>query len=364
VSATALQALGDAVRAAAAARNPLRIRAGGSKDFYGNTPRGEVLEVQGYTGIVSYEPNEMVVTARCGTPLAELEAALAERGQMLGFEPPDHDGRATVGGVVAAGLAGPARMAAGFRHGGVRDAVLGAVLLDGRAQMLRFGGTVLKNVAGYDVSRLLAGSLGALGLIAEVSLKVLPLPALEASLQFEVDAGSGLRMCNRWRGQPLPVTATSWYAGYLRVRLGGARAAVQAARAQLGGEELDPEAAREWWLGLRHHRHEFFRSSQPLWRMSLPANALPLELAGPQLLEWNGMQRWLQTSLDAAAVRAHATALGGHATLYRRAANLPVAAAASAFTPLPPELLALHQRLRAVFDPDHIFDFGRLVAAG
>jgi glycolate oxidase FAD binding subunit len=360
-----LQSLIEQVQAAAAAGRGLRIRAGGSKDFYGNAARGEVLDPRDWRGIVSYEPSELVVTARCGTPLVELEAELSAAGQMLGFEPPNFGGNATVGGCVAAGLAGPARMAAGLRYGGVRESVLGAMLLDGRGQLLRFGGTVLKNVAGYDVSRLLAGSMGALGVIVAVSLKVLPRPVQELTLQLELDDTAALTQMAGWQARPLPITASSWHAGVLSVRLAGAAAAVSAARAQLGGTALSEAAATAWWSGLRHQTHPFFATALPLWRVSLPANTASLGCTGPQLFEWNGMQRWLCGG-DEAGVRAHAAELGGHATLFRRGSgsgNAGAAAiAAPVFQALSAALLAIHHRLRAEFDPAGVFDFGRLVA--
>ncbi|HXN11099.1 MAG TPA: glycolate oxidase subunit GlcE, partial [Steroidobacteraceae bacterium] len=232
----AIAALAEQIRAAAAAGTTLRVRAGGSKDFYGNAPRGVPLDPRALRGVVSYEPAELALAARAGTPLAEVEATLAAHGQMLSFEPPHFGPEATIGGTVACGLAGPRRAAAGFVYGGVRDFVLGAQLLDGRAQLLRFGGLVMKNVAGYDVARLLAGSLGALGLITEVSLKVVPRPPAEVTLRFAMDEAGALTQLNRWGGQPLPLSASAWTAGLLYLRLSGSDAALAAAVRSLGGE--------------------------------------------------------------------------------------------------------------------------------
>ena len=232
-------------------RSPLRLRGGGSKDFYGNEPRGSILDTRGYAGIADYEPSELVITARCGTPLAAVEQALDEHGQCLPFEPP-HFGAATFGGCVAAGLSGPRRACAGA----LRDFVLGVKLVDGRGRVLQFGGQVMKNVAGYDISRLVAGSLGTLGLVAEASIKVLPRPDLETTLRLEMDEAAALEAMNRWAGEPLPVSASAWHEGTLYVRLSGSAAAVQAAAPRLGGSELADTVA--FWRSLREQTHAFF----------------------------------------------------------------------------------------------------------
>jgi glycolate oxidase FAD binding subunit len=335
----------DRIREAAARGAPLRLRGGGSKDFYGGALAGEVLDTRGYAGIVGYEPTELVVTARCGTPLAALESALADQGQMLAFEPPRFGGAATLGGCVAAGLAGPRRAAAGA----VRDYVLGARLLDGRGRDLAFGGRVMKNVAGYDVSRLLAGSLGALGLILEVSLKVLPRPADERTLRLELPEGRALEALNRWAGQPLPISASAWRDGKLFVRLSGAASAVRAAAERVGGD-----AVAEPWTGIREHTDAWFAGEAPLWRVSVPSHCAPLGLPGAQLIEWGGALRWLRGG-EAAAVRGAAARAGGHATLFRGGER-----AAGVFAPLAPALLRLHRELKAAFDPAGIFNPGRL----
>ena len=332
------------------AAGPLRIRGGGSKDFHGEALRGEVLDVRGHAGVVAYEPTELVVTVRAGTKLADVEALLAEKNQMLAFEPPRF-GEATVGGVVAAGLSGPRRATAGA----VRDFVLGVKLLDGEARELNFGGRVMKNVAGYDVSRLLAGSLGTLGLMLEVSLKVLPKPAAEATLRLDIPEAKALETLNQWAGRPLPVSATAWHDDVLSVRLSGARAAVATAVAKLGGECLGDDAAACFWTGLREQRLDFFAGEAPLWRLSLPSTAGKPDLPGATLIEWGGSQRWLRGDLDAAQVRAAAARLGGHATLFRGGDK-----AAGVFHPLPPALAALNRRVRQSLDRKGTFDTGRL----
>ena len=346
-----LAAFQQRIRDAAGRAAPLRLRGGGSKDFYGGALLGDVLDTRGYAGVVSYEPTELVVTARCGTPLEELEETLAANGQMLAFEPPRFGGAATLGGCVAAGLSGPRRAAAGA----VRDFVLGARLLDGRARELNFGGRVMKNVAGYDVSRLLAGSLGTLGLILEVSLKVLPKPAAELTLQLELSAEQALEALNRWAGQPLPVSASAWRGGTLGLRLSGAPSALQAAAGKIGGAAIEAGQAARFWSGIREQADPFFSGDAPLWRLSLPSHSPGLALPGEQMIEWGGALRWLRTAADATAVRAAAERAGGHATLFRAADK-----AAGAFAPLSPALLRLHRELKAAFDPAGIFNRGRL----
>ncbi len=350
-----------AVRNAAAERAPLRIRGAGSKDFYGGLLAGEVLDVSAHRGIVAYEPTELYITAKGGTPLAEIEAVLAESGQMLAFEPPHFAGGnagsagATVGGCVAAGLSGPRRQQAGA----VRDFVLGVKLVDGTGQMLNFGGQVMKNVAGYDVSRLIAGSFGTLGIIAEVTLKVLPRPMAETTLVFACDAAEAIRRLNEWGGRPLPISASFWHEGQLWLRLSGARAAVEAATGKLGGSAtVNPE---KHWNSIREQTHPAFAAS-PLWRLALPSTAPCPEIDGLRAIEWGGALRWYAGEVDSdhAAVRAAAAHLGGHAVLYRAPESLRCRE--GAFAPLPPALLALHRRLKKAFDPQGILNPGRLYA--
>ena len=347
----------ERIRKAAGSGGRLRLRGGGTKDFYGGTPAGEILDTREYTGVVSYEPSELVVTARCGTPLAELEGILAAEGQMMSFEPPHFGAGATLGGCIAAGLSGPRRAANGPFYGAVRDYVLGCRLLDGRGDALRFGGQVMKNVAGYDVSRLIAGSMGTLGLILEVSLKVLPLPVARATLKFAMGESEALARLNEWGGRPLPVTASAWRKGDLGVRLEGAAAAVEAACAKLGGTTVNEADAALFWQGIREHTDPFFVQPGALWRLSVASTAPPLALAGEQLMEWGGALRWWKTHADAAAVRSAAKAAGGHATLFRGGDS-----STEAFSPLDPVLLRLHRNLRRAFDPAGGFDHRRLYA--
>lgn len=338
----------ERIRAAAAERRALRLRGGGSKDFYGNAARGELLDTRPYAGIVSYEPSELVLTARCGTSLVEVQDSLEKQGQMLAFEPPHFGAGATLGGCVAAGLSGPRRASAGA----LRDFVLGTRIIDGRGRLLSFGGQVMKNVAGYDLSRLLAGSLGTLGLIAEVSLKVLPRPQAELTLEFEMPEARAIETMNRCAGRPLPVSASAWHDGRLALRLSGAPSALRAAAGKLGGETIDDAG---FWTSLREQAAPFFAGDAPLWRLSLPAGTQPLGLPGDQFLEWNGALRWLRSNADAATIRAAAAQAGGHATLFR-AQEKP----AGAFAPLAPASARLHRELKAVFDPSGILNPGRL----
>ncbi|QET00680.1 glycolate oxidase subunit GlcE [Cupriavidus pauculus] len=350
-----------AIRAANETRTPLRLRGGGSKDFYGQTLAGSVLDTTAYKGIVDYDPAELVITARCGTPLTEIEAALADCRQMLAFEPPHFcaPGLATLGGAVAAGLSGPRRQSAGA----LRDFVLGAQLMDGHGQVMSFGGQVMKNVAGYDVSRLLAGSLGTLGIILEVSLKVMPVPFGDATLRFAASQQDALDRLNTWGGQPLPVAASVWHDGVLHVRLSGATAAIRSACEKLGGERVHEAEAVALWHTLREQSHPFFAPAHDgaaLWRIATPTTAPILPLPGAQLVEWGGGQRWWIAPADAGdsaaeAVRAAAQAVGGHATLFRNGNK-----DAGVFTPLASPLMAIHQRLKATFDPAGIFNPQRM----
>lgn len=349
----------DRVRVAAAQAQPLRITGGGSKDFHAERLQGEPLSTTGWRGIVSYEPSELVVTVRAGTPLAELEAALAERGQCLPFEPPHFGAAATVGGMVAAGLSGPARASVGS----VRDYVLGAQLLNGRGELLVFGGQVMKNVAGYDVSRALAGSWGTLGLITEVSLKVLPVAPAEATLKFELSQAQALQRLNEWGGQPLPLNASCWVAdagmGTLYLRLRGAVAAVESACRTLGGDRQDNAAVAPDWAACREQTLPWFaeRGKRDLWRLSVPQTAPVLDLPDSPLVEWHGGQRWVRaTAAEGAAVRAAATAAGGHATLFRT----PRADAAARLQPLDAVQARIQRALKHEFDPAGVFNPGRL----
>jgi glycolate oxidase FAD binding subunit len=370
----------DAVHAAAADGRRLRPQGGGTKDFLGEPLQGEALDTKACAGILSYEPSELVVTARCGTSLAALEAALAEQGQCLAFEPPHFGEGSTVGGMLAAGLAGPARASVG----GVRDFVLGARLINGKGELLTFGGQVMKNVAGYDVSRLLAGSMGTLGLVVEVSLKVLPMAPSEATLMCAgLPQKIALDLLHRWGGQPLPLNASCWVRDdtaspaedYLFIRLRGAAAAVEAAVPRLGADvqaagarmqRMDNTQAANDWQACREQTLPFFTppaADACLWRLSLPQTVPALELPWPQLIEWHGALRWLWApAASGAQLRALAQQHGGHATLFRASATGGQAdkSLAAVFTPLDAVQQRIQRGLQQQFDPAGVFATGRM----
>lgn len=342
------EALIEQVRAAIADNTSLRIQGSNSKAFLGRHVEGRVLDTREHSGIVHYDPTELVLTARAGTPLSEIEDALEQRNQMLPCEPPQFGSSATFGGVVATGLSGPRRP----WSGAVRDFVLGCRLIDGRARHLRFGGEVMKNVAGYDLSRLMAGSFGTLALLTEISVKVLPRPLHTLTLKLDLDVTESLRRLAGWASEPLPISGASHEGQVLMLRLEGGHGSVEASAARLGGEIVDGQ----FWLALRDHKLPFFEGDQALWRLSLPTHKkLPQNLPGTMLIDWAGAQIWLRSDADAALIRERTAALGGHATRWRGASELD-----SPFHPLPAALLALQQRLKAQLDPQGLFNPGRL----
>lgn len=374
-----LTELTERIRDAAAHHKPLRIRGGGSKDFYGESLQGDLLDTRAFNGIISYEPSELVVTVRAGTPLVELEAALAEKGQCLAFEPPRFASPTgleggTCGGMVAAGLSGPARASVGS----LRDYVLGVKLINGRADHLTFGGQVIKNVAGYDVSRLMVGAMGTLGLLTEISLKVLPIAPAEATLVFELDQASALTQLQRWGAQPLPLNASCWVRDdtatnspeLLFVRLRGAVAAVASActkmLADVPGRCMDNAQTMGDWTACRDQRLPFFKApanpSEPLalWRLSVPQTAPALKLPWPQLVEWHGGQRWLWAPESATAQLRQVTGeVGGSASIFI-AADVVDKKAMGRFSPLKPAIEKIHRRLKVEFDPAGILNPGRM----
>ncbi len=336
----------EQVRAALAEGNALRIRGGDSKARIGRQVTGLELDTREHRGIVSYDPTELVVTVRAGTPLAELERVLDEKSQWLACEPPHLGAGATVGGMVAAGLSGPRRPWAGS----VRDFVLGTRVITGLGKHLRFGGEVMKNVAGYDLSRLMAGSFGCLGVLTEVSLKVLPKPRAVANLRLTVDLPEALRKLAEWGQQPLPISAACHDGEALHLRLEGGEGSVAAARERLGCETVEPG----FWEALKEQRLPFFDDPRPLWRLSLP-NACPvLDLPGTQLVDWGGAQRWLKSDASAEDIRSIAQKAGGHAICFD--------GGESPFHPLPEPLLRYHRQLKAQLDPQGIFNPGRMYA--
>lgn len=388
----ALNTFIDQIKAATAAKTPLRLTGGGSKDFYGEPfdPNLAVLDARTHSGIVSYEPSELVITVKAGTPLAEVEALLAEQGQCFPFEPPHYafpfraepvEAQATIGGMVATGLSGPARATAGS----VRDYVLGAHLINGKGELLQFGGTVMKNVAGYDVSRLLAGSMGTLGLITQVSLKVLPIAPREATLRLLMDEAAMIQQVNDWAGQPLPINASSWVIdpatdggqGSLYLRLRGAVAAVESACKmfidQQGATRLDSPQTSADWAAARDLKLPWFeeglKRGDDLWRISAASTAAPLKL-GDTLIDWLGGQRWVFAPagdlLAAERIRAAAKLANGNATKFIAFSADSIRADGQNslknrhFSEPDAVVAGIHRRLKQEFDPAAIFNPDRL----
>lgn len=341
--------LQEQVKQAAATATAQCIRAGNSKAFYGRTPVGERLDLAGHRGIVNYEPTELVITARAGTPLSDIERALADNNQMLAFEPPHFGASATLGGTIACNLSGPRRPYAGA----ARDFVLGTRVINGKGEILRFGGEVMKNVAGYDTSRLMSGALGTLGVLLDISLKVLPRPETELTLAQQTSAQQALDRMHDLSRLPLPVSASLYDGETLFVRLSGTARGIDAARDRVGGDEVSQGS--ELWSQVKEQRHDFFTAQRPLWRLSLDSATTPLGIEGQWLYDWGGAQRWLFTDTEARAVRSLAQAHGGHATLYRGDPQRD-----QVFHPLPDGLMTLHRRLKQAFDPHGIFNPGRM----
>jgi glycolate oxidase FAD binding subunit len=351
-------ALVERVRAASSAQTPLRIVGGDTKRFYGRPVAGDTLALSGHHGVLRYDPAELVLTARGGTLLADVEALLARHGQQLPFEPPSFGPLATLGGTVAAGLAGPARIA----RGPVRDYVLGARLLTGDGRVLKFGGEVMKNVAGYDVSRLLAGALGILGVLLEVSLKVLPVARGTRTVSRRIDAQGAIDLLIAAAQHGTPITGSFWQAGELYVRMEGSASSLDTVLRTFGGDALDPQAAALLWTGVRDQTHPYFAAARPLWRLSLPTTAAGAALlqADHVAFEWNGTQAWLN-GVDRPTIDLINRTAGGHATLFRRS-DADDGTTGEVFAPLPAPMLDLHRAVKRVFDPAGILNPGRMYA--
>ena len=336
------------IKAAAAKGEKLTIRGSGSKSFLAPQAQGEVLDTRAHAGIIEYDPKELVIVVRCGTSIAEVEKTMATSNQMLAFEPPHFGDQATIGGMVASSLSGPRRPYAGA----VRDFVLGCKVLDGKGDHLSFGGKVMKNVAGFDVSRLMTGSMGTLGVITEASFKCLPLSKAQQTRVFDLDAQSAIVAMNRWYAEANPVTATTWMNGKLYVRLAGAEPAVKSAVAKLGGEALASDV--EWWRNWREQTHAFFAGDSPLIRVSCKSTAAWGDLGngdGKQAIDWGGAQRWLRTEPVAlSAVREWASTQGGHASVFRGAAS-----DVERSQMLQPALIDIQAKIKASFDPYKVF---------
>ena len=351
----AMDAVGDVVAQAAKNDMPLRLLGGGGRQFYGNPAIGEPLALSSLSGIIAYEPSELYLSAGAATPLAAAEALLAENQQMFAFEPPHFSATATIGGTVACGLSGPRRVAAGA----LRDHMLGADIIDGRGQKMSFGGTVLKNVAGFDISRLMAGALGVLGVLGKVVFRVCPRPEHEITAAVQCDANTAIQEDNRLLAAGLPLTASAWHGGILWRRFSGGEESLRRALQESGGDLLPEAEHQKIWPQVREQEHAFFnrRDDFNIWRLVMPATAAASD--DDHFIEWHGAVRWRQLSADdsqTAQVRAEAAAIGGAATLFRAAE----AASGGRFPPLSPPLLKIQQNLKRAFDPHNILNRGRL----
>ncbi len=319
-------------------------------DFYGHTPSGDKLNVAEHQGIINYEPTELVITARAGIKIKIIEQILADNNQMLAFEPPAFGDNATLGGTIACNFSGPRRA----YSGAARDSVLGTKIINGKAEVLSFGGEVMKNVAGYDISRLMAGAMGTLGVLLEVSLKVVPKPETEITLIQTINSEEALTKLHQWSALPLPISASCFYQDKLYIRLSGSEKSILAAQKAMGGETVVD--AYNFWSSIKEQTHNFFNNDLPLWRVSLASNTPDLFLVGETMLEWGGALRWLKTELSQDKIREVNDSINGHISLFRTSNKRD-----KAFQPLlPKHLLQLHRKLKHTFDPHGIFNIGRM----
>ncbi|MGB1950195.1 MAG: glycolate oxidase subunit GlcE, partial [Marinobacter sp.] len=307
------QQLKEQVLQARNAGHKLNIVGGGTKAFMGRAadPDAGTLSVAEHRGIVDYHPVELVLTVRAGTTLTEIEATLAEEGQILHFEPPHFGDGSTIGGTLACNLSGPGRPWAGS----VRDQVLGVRLINGKGEHLRFGGQVMKNVAGYDVSRLQAGAMGTLGVMTEISLKVMPRPAATLTLVQDMAMDDVIHYMNSRAAEPKPITAACWHDNKVYLRLSGARSAVEATAEKWTGEVI--ENGEQFWRQIQDMQHDFFTGGDPLWRFSIGSTAANPALDGSWLIDWAGSQRWYRGEADQKQLEALAKAAGGQVSLFR-----------------------------------------------
>ena len=343
------------IKEAIAAKIPFFIQGGGSKDYYGNPVEAGPLDVSPHSGVISYEPTELCITVRAGTPLSEIESLLAEHQQILPFEPPQYTDRATIGGAIAAGIAGPRRA----YSGSVRDAILGVQIINGEGEIVNFGGQVMKNVAGYDLSRLMVRSLGTLGLILNVSIRLIPKPEQDLSLVFEASQEDALAFFEGLRKQLLPITASLWKDNMVYMRFSASEKILKSTRAKIAAQkEIDVLADGDnFWQSIRDHKDDFFSySDKPLWRLSLPpVSDKILRINDPQLIEWGGAQRWVNSNAPANIIHSIAMSRGGYATAFKRRAP-----GTAVFPTLEPKLLALHRQLKRKMDPHAVFNPNRL----
>jgi len=336
---------------------PLVITGGGSKAFYGNHVEGEIISTAKHTGIIEYQPSELVVTVRSGTLLKDLEAELRANKQMLAFEPPQHSDNTTIGGIIACGLSGPRRVACGS----ARDFVLGTNIINGRGEKCRFGGQVMKNVAGYDASRLMTGAQGTLGLLLDISLKVLPINEKETSIKIEVELQTAIKNIKHWVKHGLPVSASCFYKNNLYLRLSSTHSAVQKSLDIINKSCSSEKIDHNFWSSIKDQTHEFFSTAaaseeKDLWRFSSVAASSLFDESDDRLIEWNGALCWIKSELDL-----HDLANKNQANATRYPLNSANKKAdENIFQPLQPGLLKIHQRLKQAFDPEHILNPGRL----
>jgi len=341
------QQLIDQVKSAKTNNTTLKIVGGNSKAFLQACKAPDSLEMTSHAGVVNYEPTELVLTARTGTPIVEIEKLLADNGQYLSFEPPHFTENTTIGGVVASGMGGPRRP----WGGAPRDVLLGCRLLTGTGDVMRFGGEVMKNVAGYDVSRLMAGAQGSLGVILEVSLKVLPAPSKTITLTQTLSESEAQQKMRELAARPMPLSGACYFNGQLYIRLSGAHASVNAWSKKIGGERLAEN--NTFWERLRDHKLDFFDRPSPVWRISLPPAAPAIACAESSLIDWAGGQRWIISNVASEEIKNEAQALKGHAKqFYGNASPEPWAMSSQ------PALAPIHKRLKETFDPKRIFNPG------
>ncbi|VAW61788.1 Glycolate dehydrogenase, FAD-binding subunit GlcE [hydrothermal vent metagenome] len=338
------------VQTSVESKSALNIQGGNSKQFYGHPVQAATLDISHHQGIINYQPSELVITARAGTRLTDIESALAAQNQMLAFEPPGFSANATLGGTIACNVSGPRRASSGA----ARDSVLGCTIINGKAEVIHSGGEVMKNVAGYDVSRLMCGAMGTLGVLLDISLKVVPKPEAEISLVQQCDMKQALQKLHHWTRSMTPISASCFNNGRLYIRLSGSESALNATGKIIGGDSLS--AADDFWLQLKEHQHAFFSNrNKPLWRLSLASSSEPLALQGETLIEWNGALRWLKSADSADLIRQQLETLGGHATLFKHTASLT-----EPFHELSSGIFKLHKQLKHAFDPHNIFNPGRM----
>ena len=327
---------------------PIRVRGGNSKEFLGRSLTGSSVDTSAHTGVVQYEPDELVLTVRSGTTLDEINDVLGEHKQMLGFEPPRYTAQSTIGGTFACNLSGPARP----WRGSVRDAVLGLRLINGRGEHLRFGGRVIKNVAGFDASRLQAGAFGTLGIITEISLRVLPAPEASVTLARELDVRASLRYMNELAGTSVPLTGACWANGIQYIRLEGSTAGVAAATRQIGGDRTDFTV----WKTLRDPDAQLFggASAGSLWRFSVSSTSESI-LPNDVVIDWAGALRYVRAEADLDEMSRLAAKAGGHVMRISHNSD------EREFLQQPePAVRKLHERLKLAFDPGRILNPGRL----